>query len=570
MKKSVFYILFFVVLLGALEIVGRSDWLAAFQLRKRASSDSTELRIGYFPNITHAQALIARQMELEGRSWYAPRLPKGTKLFWQPYNAGPAAMEGLTLGTIDLSYVGPSPAIMAYIQRGGSVRVVSGSAEGGAALVVRQDVVASSAKDFIGKAIATPQLGNTQDVACRAWLIKNGIPVTASGGKVQIVPTKNPDQLALFKAGTLEAAWTVEPWVSRLELEGGGKIAREDFETVTTVLASATETISRRKPLLIAFAKAHAELTAWINAHPEEAKILLQRALTRETHAEFPQRIVNNAFPRIRFVAELNKASLHSYVEDGYTADLIPEKIDVAALVSLENPDDSANNSGIFPLPSKILVFLWEGLLDGSILSALWVTLRRLVLGYAIGFVIAIPLGLLLAQSRFMRDTLGVLALGFQSLPSVCWVPISLVIFGQDERTILSVVVMGSVWSLMLATESGIRSVPPLYLRAARTMGSKHFHLWTRVMFPAALPSIFSGMKQGWAFAWRSLMSAEIYVYILSGIGLGWMLNAGREEMNVEKVYGVMLVIIIVGLVMDRLCFAPVERWLRERWGLEK
>ncbi len=569
MKKPIFYILFFVVLLGVLEIIGRSDWLTSFQLRNRASADSSELRIGYFPNITHAQALIAQQMELEGRPWFTPRLPEGTKLFWQPYNAGPAAMEGLTLGTIDMSYVGPSPAIMAYIQRGESVRVVSGSAEGGAALVVRQDISATLPKDFVGKAIATPQLGNTQDVACRAWLIKNGVPVTTSGGDVHIVPTKNPDQLALFKAGTLEAAWTVEPWVSRLELEAGGKIAKEDFKTVTTVLASATDTIAKRKPLLEAFIKAHAELTSWINAHPEEAKSLLQRALTRETNSEFPQRIVNNAFPRIKFVSKLNESSLRDYIDDGFTAGLIPEKIDVADLVSLEDADAVAG-SGVFPLPSEIIKFLWNGLFDGSILSALAVTLRRLVIGYAIGFVLAVPLGLLLAQSRFMRDTLGVLALGFQSLPSVCWVPISLVIFGQDERTILSVVVMGSVWSLMLATENGIRSVPPLYIRAARTMGSKNLHLWTRVMFPAALPSIFSGMKQGWAFAWRSLMSAEIYVYILSGIGLGWMLNAGREEMNVEKVYGVMLVIIVVGLVMDRLCFAPVERWLRERWGLEK
>lgn len=569
MKKTIFYILFFVILLGVLEIIGRSDWLASFQMRKRASGDSTKLCIGYFPNITHAQALIAQQMEYEGNPWYESRLPKGTTLSWQPYNAGPSAMEGLTLGTIDMSYVGPSPAIMAYIQRGGSIRVVSGSAEGGAALVVRQDIFAKEPKDFIGRAIATPQLGNTQDVACRAWLIKNDIPVTTSGGKVQIVPTRNPDQLALFKAGTLEAAWTVEPWVSRLELEGHGKIAREDFDTVTTVLASSTETISRRKPLLDAFIKAHTELTAWINANPEEAKLLLQRALTRETHADFPQRIVNNAFPRIRFVGKLNEASLQEYVKDGYTAGLIPERISVKSLTSQEDLEDTGSG-GIFPLPSKILKFLWIGLFDGSILSALWVTLRRLILGYVIGFIIAVPLGLLLAQSRLMRETLGVLALGFQSLPSVCWVPISLVIFGQDERTILSVVVMGSVWSLMLATENGIRSVPPLYLRAARTMGSKHFHLWTRVMFPAALPLIFSGMKQGWAFAWRSLMSAEIYVYILSGIGLGWMLNAGREEMNVEKVYGVMLVIIIVGLVMDRLCFAPVERWLRSRWGLDK
>jgi len=568
MKKAIFYILFFAILLGVLEFIGRSAWFSSEKTRDD-SVPVNEIRVGYFPNITHAQALIAQQMERDGQSWFASRLPAGTKLFWQPYNAGPAAMEGLTLGTIDMSYVGPSPAIMAYIRRGGNVRIVAGSADGGAALVVRQDISAKTPKEFVGKAIATPQLGNTQDVACRAWLAKGGVPVSVSGGDVQIVPTKNPDQLALFKAGTLEAAWTVEPWVSRLELDAGGKIAVEDFQSVTTVLAASTQTISARADLLNAFAKAHAELTAWINAHPDDAKILLQRALSHETNSEFPARIVNNAFPRIKFSAELNKASLAAYIDDGFATGLIPEKVSADALVSQEISSEKTR-SGVFPLPSEILKFLWNGFFDGSILTALWVTLRRLLLGYALGFVIAIPLGLLLAQSKFVRDTLGVLALGFQSLPSVCWVPIALVIFGQDERTILSVVVMGSVWSLMLATENGIRSVPPLYIRAARTMGSKNFHLWTRVMFPAALPSIFSGMKQGWAFAWRSLMSAEIYVYIMSGIGLGWMLNAGREEMNVEKVYGIMLVIIVVGLVMDRLCFAPVERWLRERWGLEK
>lgn len=569
MKRVVFYVLFAAVLLAGLEIVGRSDWLADFSLKKNTADDST-LRVGYFPNITHAQALIAQQMAFEGKPWFEPRLPAGTKLAWQPYNAGPAAMEGLTIGSIDLSYVGPSPAINAYIRREGAVRIVCGSAEGGAALVVRADFTGTEARDFVGRKIATPQLGNTQDVACRAWLVKNKIAVPAAGGgDVQIAPTKNPDQLALFRAGTLEAAWTVEPWVSRLELDAGGKIFLEDFESVTTVLASSTETLAHRRKLLNAFAVAHGELTAWINAHPEEAKTLLQRALTRETHAEFPQRIVNNAFPRIRFVSEVNRRSLAEYINDGYATGMIPEKVEVEKLV--QTTEISAKmRAGIFPLPSEIAWFLWRGVCDGSILSALFVTMRRLLLGYAIGFAIALPLGLLLSQSKLVRDTLGVLALGFQGLPSVCWVPISLVIFGQDERAILTVVVMGSVWSLMLATESGIRSVPPLYVRAARTMGSKNLHLWTRVMFPAALPLIFSGMKQGWAFAWRSLMSAEIYVYIFSGIGLGWMLNAGREEMNVEKVYGVMLVIILVGLVMDRLCFAPVENWLRERWGLDK
>ncbi len=569
LKKVIFYIVFAAVVLGALEFIGRSGWFADFSLNK-GNDDDNELRVGYFPNITHAQALIAIQMEYEGNSWFGARLPAGTKILWQPYNAGPSAMEGLTIGSIDLSYVGPSPAINAYARRNGDVRIVSGSAEGGAALVVSRTFAGTRAQDFIGEKIATPQLGNTQDVSCRAWLIKNGIKVESSGdGEVQIAPTKNPDQLALFKTGTLCAAWTVEPWVSRLELEAGGRVFVEDYESVTTVLAASKNTILKRRKLMDEFVKAHKELTTWINSHPDEAKVLLQRSLTRETKSEFPMRIVNNAFPRIKFVGELNKESLAAYVNDGFETGMLPEKIDVNEISQTTKFSDGAG-TGVLPLPSDIGKFLWDGICDLSILSALWVTLRRLVLGYAIGFILALPLGLLLSQSKFFRDTLGVVALGLQALPSVCWVPISLVVFGQDERAILTVVVMGSVWSLMLATESGIRSVPPLYLRAAKTMGSKRFHLWTRVMFPAALPMIFSGMKQGWAFAWRSLMSAEIYVYIFSGIGLGWMLNAGREEMNVGKVYGVMLAIIIVGLVMDRLCFAPIERRLRERWGLDK
>ena len=569
MKRSIFYIFFVVVIVALLEFFGRYDWGDSFSFRK--SVPANELRVGYFPNITHAQALIAQQLEFEGRPWFAPRLPAGTQLRWQLYNAGPSAMEGLTIDSIDLSYVGPSPAINAFLRREGSIRLIAGAAEGGAALVGAQNFMGQKAKDFVGHRIATPQLGNTQDVACRAWLAKNGVPVNRGDNSVQVVPTKNPDQLALFKSGDLEAAWTVEPWVSRLELEAKAHIVQEDFNSLTTVLATSTESLAKRRPLIEAFVAAHKDLTKWINAHPAEAKELLQRALSRETHSDFPEIIVKNAFPRIIFTEKLNKQLLNDYVAAGINCDALPGTVDVEKMLDVHNLNlGKARRSGVFPLPSEIAVFLWKSICDMSLFSALLITLRRLLVGYLIGFAIALPMGLLLSQSQFFRSTIGVLALAFQGLPSVCWVPISLVIFGQDEWAILTVVVMGSVWSLMLATESGIRSVPPLYLRAAATMGSKNFHLWTRVMFPAALPLIFSGMKQGWAFAWRSLMSAEIYVYIFSGVGLGWMLNAGREEMDVAKVYGVMLVIIIVGLVMDRLCFAPVERFLRERWGLNK
>ncbi|MGH7163137.1 MAG: ABC transporter permease, partial [Planctomycetota bacterium] len=138
---------------------------------------------------------------------------------------------------------------------------------------------------------------------------------------------------------------------------------------------------------------------------------------------------------------------------------------------------------------------------------------------------------------------------------------------GQTEAAMLFVVVMGTVWSILLAATHGLRSVPPIFVRAARTMGSRGVHTWTRVILPAALPFLVSGMKQGWAFAWRSLMAAEIFVTILTGFGLGQLLHYGRELHAMDQVLGVMFVIVLVGLLVDRLAFAPLERFLHSRWG---
>src|SRR5437764_1782511 len=174
--------------------------------------------------------------------------------------------------------------------------------------------------------------------------------------------------------------------------------------------------------------------------------------------------------------------------------------------------------------------------------------------------------GLLTACSKLWQDTIGTLALGLQGLPSVCWVPLALLWFGQTEAAMLFVVVMGTLWSVVIATETGVRNVPPIYRRAALTMGSKRLHIWLKVILPAALPFIVSGMKQGWAFAWRSLMAAEIFVTILTGFGLGQLLHYGRELSAMEQVIGVMLVIIIIGLLADMILFSPVERFLHRRW----
>ena len=223
----------------------------------------------------------------------------------------------------------------------------------------------------------------------------------------------------------------------------------------------------------------------------------------------------------------------------------------------------------LFPSPWAVVQYLWDAVLDGTLPEAIGVTLNRLLFGYAIGVLIGLPLGLLMSSSQLLEDTLGALALGLQTLPSVCWVPLALLWFGQTEKAMLFVVVMGTVWSVIIATDHGARTIPPIYTRAARTMGSKGLHLWTRVMLPASLPFLVSGMKQGWAFAWRSLMAAEIFVTILTGFGLGQLLHYGRELQAMDQVIGAMVVIVVIGLLADRILFSPWERFMHRRWGTD-
>jgi NitT/TauT family transport system permease protein len=221
----------------------------------------------------------------------------------------------------------------------------------------------------------------------------------------------------------------------------------------------------------------------------------------------------------------------------------------------------------LLPPPLSVAEYLWCALKDGSLVEATAVTMRRLLVGYLIGVAMGLPLGLLTSTSQFFEDTIGAMALGLQTLPSVCWIPLALLWFGQTESAMLFVVVMGTSWSVLIATDTGTRTIPPIYARAARTMGSEGFHQWTRVILPSSLPFLVSGMKQGWAFAWRSLMAAEIYVTILTGFGLGHLLHYGRELNAMDQVIGIMLVIVLVGVLADKVLFAPWERFLHRRWG---
>jgi sulfonate transport system permease protein len=219
----------------------------------------------------------------------------------------------------------------------------------------------------------------------------------------------------------------------------------------------------------------------------------------------------------------------------------------------------------VFPSPEAVAVSLWKGIQNGTVLIGIGGSMWRLFRGYAAALVIGLVLGLLLARVRPIKETLGLLVMGLQALPSICWLPLALLWFGLNERAILFVVVMGAVFSIAQSTEDGIRNTAPVYLRAARNLGARGLRLYTAVVLPAALPNIVTGMKLGWSFAWRSLMAGEL-LYALPG--LGHLLTMGRELNDMAQVLAVIVVIIALGLATDRLVFGTLEKRLRARWGL--
>lgn len=297
------------------------------------ASEKKIIRIGHFPNITHVQALVAHNLSRQGKGWFEERLGADVQVQWFLYNAGPSAMEAILANSIDLTYVGPSPAINAYARSNGEeVRIVAGAANGGAALVVQPDSNLKSGADFRGKKIATPQLGNTQDVACRAWLKKQGLKITQLGGDAMVLPTQNPDQLPLFQQKQVDAVWTVEPWVSRLEQEAGGKVLVEENDAVTTVLVSSVKFLQERE-LLGKIVQAHRELTDWIIAHPEEAQRIVIAELAEETKKAPAAALVSRAWNRIRLTNDVQRQALDNFVENAKEAGFLRRAPDISRLL---------------------------------------------------------------------------------------------------------------------------------------------------------------------------------------------------------------------------------------------
>lgn len=219
----------------------------------------------------------------------------------------------------------------------------------------------------------------------------------------------------------------------------------------------------------------------------------------------------------------------------------------------------------LFPGPAQVAMTLWRSMVDQSLFLAISVSLRRILLGYAISLLIGIPLGLMLARNKLLEDTVGSLVMGLQTLPSICWLPLALLWFGLNDNAILFVVVIGALLAVVVAVQDGVKNVNPTYLRAARSMGVKPISMALEVLLPASLPAILTGAKLGWSFAWRSLMAGEL---LFVSLGLGHMLMMGRELADMSQVLAVMLVIIALGLLTDITIFGSLEARVRERWGL--
>ncbi len=219
----------------------------------------------------------------------------------------------------------------------------------------------------------------------------------------------------------------------------------------------------------------------------------------------------------------------------------------------------------VFPTPQGVLDSLRAGFADHSFWIAIAVSMKRMVLGYSLSVVLGMILGLGVASNKFLEETMGGLLVSLQSLPSICWLPLAVLWFGLTEKAILFVVVMGSLLSVTIAMETGRQQMPKIYSMAGRNLGARGFRLFWYVLLPASLPYIVSGLKQGWAFAWRSLISGEM---IFVSLGLGQLLMMGRDLNDMSQVIAVMILIIAIGYIVDGLVFKTIERRLQYKWGL--
>jgi NitT/TauT family transport system substrate-binding protein len=335
-----------IAVLGTAALYGFHRWRKPYRTPPPVvvAPEATVVRVGYFPNVTHAQAVVGLADGTFARA-------AGVKVEPYLFNAGPSAVEALFAGSLDMTYVGPNPAINAQEKAPGKAVVVCGAATGGAALVVRGDSGIEKAADFRGKKVATPQLGNTQDVAARAWFKAQNVP------EVRLVPVRNPDQLTAFHKKEIDAAWTVEPWVSRLVREAGGKVLLDERTLwpegrfATTVLLVETSFLERNPELVKRWLRAHVELTQRFQETPAETRKALNAELGRLTGKELPAQILDDALGRFSVTWDPASESLSRSARQAFELGFLGKKApDLAGLFRLGPLNDVLRETGRPPL----------------------------------------------------------------------------------------------------------------------------------------------------------------------------------------------------------------------------
>jgi NitT/TauT family transport system permease protein len=220
----------------------------------------------------------------------------------------------------------------------------------------------------------------------------------------------------------------------------------------------------------------------------------------------------------------------------------------------------------LMPAPTDVLQALKQGFSDKTLIFDMIASFRRLAIGLTISIILGVGLGILLAKNKTADETLGTLVLALQSVPSIVWLPIAIMWFGLNESSVIFIVILGGTLVMTINMRMGIKNVPPLYIRAAQTMGSRGLDLFVKVIFPASIPYAVTGIRLAWAFAWRALMAAEI---LSTGPGLGYTLKYASDFGNMSMVIGIMIIIGVIGTIVDMIFFQRVEQNVIRRWGLD-
>lgn len=303
-------------------------------------AEKVTLHLGYFPNITHAPGLVG-----VARGTFAQELGPNVTLDVKSFNAGPDVITALFAGDIDISYIGSGPSINGYVKSNGdALRIISGATSGGALFIVRPEAGITTPADLAGKKIASPQLGNTQDVALRSYLQANGLSAPQEGGgDVNVVPTANSDTLNLFKQGSIDGAWVPEPWATRLVQEAGGTVFLDERDLwppngdfVTTTVIVRTEFLNDHPDVVEHFLKAHVETIQWINDNPAEAKTITNDAINQITQASLVPAVIDAAWEHLRFTYEPLASALRKSANDAFKLGFLDEEPDLSGIYDLD------------------------------------------------------------------------------------------------------------------------------------------------------------------------------------------------------------------------------------------